>query len=181
MAFADVHIRADGCHVASGLTDTLEDEREFEKAMGRLSAHRRAKVQAFRFPKDRRLSLLAGLLLDELLADCGLREQDMRFGEADGGKPVFADRPDLHFSLAHSERRAVAALARTPVGVDVEFLPSFPHDIAEPYSWTEMESVGKLLGCGVGGFVDGKNYCRPEGVTIEHVALDDYLVCIARR
>ena len=180
MPFADVHIRRDGCHIVTGWTSALEDEREFEAAMGRVSAHRRAKVQAYRFPKDRRLSLLAGLLLDELLDDCGLREQDMDYREGEGGKPLFANRPDLHFSLAHSERLAVAALAQAPIGVDVEYLPSFPHDIAEPFSWTEMESVGKLLGCGVGRFVDGEAYRRPNKTMVEHISLGDYLVCIAR-
>ena len=181
MAYVDAHVRADGCHVVIGRTDALADAREFETAMGRVSAHRRAKVCAYRFAKDRRLSLLAGLLLDELLGDCGLRERDMDYGEGESGKPVFANHPALHFSLAHSECMAVAALSRVPVGVDVEYLPSFPYDVAEPYLWTEMESVGKLIGCGVGGFVDVKRYRRPDAVTIEHILLGDYLVCIARR
>ena len=181
MAYADAHIRKDGCHVIAGTTDALEDAREFEAATGMVSAHRRDKVRAYRFAKDRRLSLLSGLLLDELLSERGLRERDMDYREGQGGKPLFANRPDLHFSLAHGERMAVAALADAPIGVDVEYLPTFPHDIAEPYAWTEMESVGKLLGCGVGGFVDGQNYCRPDKTTVEHVLLDDYLVCIARQ
>lgn len=181
MAYADMHIRTDGCHVAVGRTDALADGQAFEEALARVSAWRRAKAQAFRFAKDRRLSLLAGLLLDELLADYGLREQDMAFGEGDRGKPVFQNRPELHFSLAHSQDMAVAALARMPVGVDVEHLAAFPRDLAEPFLWTEMESVGKLLGCGMGDFVDGGDYRRPADVAIEHIELGDYLVCIARR
>lgn len=179
MAYATARIRANGCLVAAGRTNALEDEREFGAAMERVSAHRRAKVRAYRFRKDQALSLMAGLLLDELLAGFGLRERDMRFEEAQGGKPVFANRPDLHFSLAHSERMAVAALSRVPVGVDVERLVGFPHDVAEPYLWTEMESVGKLIGCGVGAFVDSGDYRRPAHVEVEHFPLDDYLVCLA--
>lgn len=181
MAYAEVHIRKGGCHIVAGMTDALEEAREFETAMGMVSAHRRDKVQAYRFAKDRRLSLLSGLLLDELLDECGMRERDMNYEEGEGGKPLFANMPDLHFSLAHGERMAVAALAHEPIGVDVEYLPTFPRDIAEPYSWTEMESVGKLLGCGVGKFVDGERYCRPDKTTVEHILLDDYLICIARQ
>ena len=181
MTYAAVHIRRSGCHIVAGQTHALENAGEFEAAMGKVSAHRRAKVQSFRFAKDQRLSLLAGLLLDELLADCSLRERDMVYEVENGGKPVFANRPDLHFSLAHSEHMAVAALALAPVGIDVEYLPTFPHDVAEPFLWTEMESVGKLLGCGVGGFVDGESYCRPDKTTVEHILLDDYLICIARQ
>ncbi len=168
-----------GCRVIAGLTDALADERRFAEALERVSASRRQKVQSYRFAKDRRLSLLAGLLLDELLGDVGLCERDMAYAQGEGGKPVFANRPDLHFSLAHAERMAVAALSGAPVGVDVEYLPTFPHDVAEPYAWTEMESVGKLYGSGVGAFVDGEAYSRPAGVTLEHIPLGDYLVCIA--
>ena len=95
------------------------------------------------------------------------------------GKPTFVDHADLHFSLAHSTGMAVGALADVPIGVDVEHLPSFPYDIAEPFSWTEMESVGKLIGCGVGTFVDSGFYERPDGVVVEHFELGDHLVCIA--
>ena len=181
MTYADVHIRRNGCHVVAGQTHALEDAREFDAALDKVSAHRRAKVRSYRFAKDQRLSLLAGLLLDELLADCGLRERDMVYGEGEGGKPEFTNRPDLHFSLAHSEHMAVAALALAPVGVDVEYSPTFPRDIAEPFLWTEMESVGKLLGCGVGEFVDSAEYHRPSETLVEHVSIDDYLICIARR
>lgn len=180
MTYADVHIRTDGCHIVVGQTNTLENEQEFEAALGEVSSQRRAKAKAYRFPKDQRLSLLAGLLLDELLGDYDLRERDMLFGEGEGGKPVFENRPDLHFSLAHSERMAVAALAHAPIGVDVEYLPAFPRDVAEPFLWTEMESVGKLFGCGVGRYVDGEAYRRPAKATVEHITLGEYLVCIAR-
>ena len=181
MAYADVHIRTGGCHVVAGQTSALESEQEFEAALGGVSSQRRAKVRAYRFSKDQRLSLLAGLLLDELLGDYDLRERNMLFGEGEGGKPVFENRPDLHFSLAHSERMAVAALARAPIGIDVEYLPAFPRDVAEPFLWTEMESVGKLLGCGMGRYVDGEAYCRPAKTIVEHITLGDYLVCIARQ
>ena len=82
---------------------------------------------------------------------------------------------------AHSAGMAVGALSDKPIGVDVEYLSSFPYDIAEPYAWTEMESVGKLLGCGVGTFVDSGIYERPADVTVEHFKLGDHLVCIARQ
>ncbi|MEU7114572.1 4'-phosphopantetheinyl transferase superfamily protein [Streptomyces sp. NPDC046182] len=39
-----------------------------------------------------------------------------------GGRPAL-HRPDLHFSLSHSDDLALYAFARTPVGVDVEASP----------------------------------------------------------
>ncbi len=152
----------------------------FDAALSLVSSYRREKALAFRFEKDRRTSLLAGLLLDELLADCGLRERDMIYEVGEFGKPMLAGHKNLHFSLAHSAGMAVGALSSVPIGVDVERLPDFPRDVAEPYDWTEMESVGKLLGCGVGTFVDSGSYERPANVVVEHFALGDYLVCVAR-
>ena len=175
----ELDIQRGGLRMVAAAIDVFDGEVAFDEALAQVSGHRRAKALAYRFEPDRQLSVLAGLLLDELLADYGLRERDMTYREGEQGKPTFADRADLHFSLAHSKQMAVAALAGVPVGVDVEYLPGFPRDIAEPYEWTEMESVGKLLGCGVGSFVDGATFHIPDGVTVAHTVLDDYLVCIA--
>ena len=170
-----------GCRCLAASTDEVASNQAFECGLDRVSAHRRRKALSYRFAKDRRTSLLAGLLLDELLGDYGLRERDMTYVEGELGKPLFAERPRLHFSLAHSENMAVASLSLVPVGADIEHLPSFPHEVAEPYSWTEMESVGKLLGCGVGTFIDSGEYRRPESVALEHVQIGEYLICIARQ
>ena len=161
--------------------DQIAASEAFDAALPLVSDHRRDKALSFRFEKDQRTSLLAGLVLDELLSERGLRERDMIYEIGELGKPTFADYKDLHFSLAHSAGMAVGALSDKPIGVDVEYLPSFPYDIAEPYAWTEMESVGKLLGCGVGTFVDSGIYERPADVTVEHFKLGDHLVCIARQ
>ena len=43
-----------------------------------------------------------------------------RIGVDELGKPFFPDHPDTHFSLSHTAGAAAAALADTPVGVDIE-------------------------------------------------------------
>ena len=172
--------RGPGWRLIAADDDQLSSPAAFDAALQLVSGYRRKKALAFRFEKDRRTSLLAGLLLDELLADCGLRERDMTYEVGEFGKPTLVGFENLHFSLAHSTGMAAGALSNAPIGVDVERLPGFPHNVAEPYEWTEMESVGKLLGCGVGTFVDSGNYERPANVSVEHFALGDYLVCIAR-
>ena len=169
-----------GCRAIGAFVDVLKEPGALEGAWAGASDYRRAKASSFRFEKDRHLSLLAGVLLDELLRERGLRELDMDYAESENGKPSFVGVPELFFSLAHSGRMAVAALSDFPVGIDVEHLPSFPRDIAEPYLWCEMEAVGKLLGCGVGVYVDGAAYCRPDGITVRHIPTGDYLVCLAQ-
>lgn len=175
----ELDIRGDGYRVVAARADSFEDEAAFDAALTTMSEYRRGKVESYRFAKDRRLSLLVGVLLDELLRDLGLRERDMLYGETANGKPVFANHGDLHFNLAHSGNMAIAALSTSPIGVDVEHLPTFAYDVAEPYEWTKMESVGKLLGCGVGAFVDGAAFSVPDGVSVQHVELGDHLACIA--
>ena len=170
-----------GARVVGAMTDALELPGASERALRDVSHYRREKAQAFRFGRDRDLSLLAGLLLDVLLQEHGLRERDRLYYVNEHGKPFFADCPALQFSLAHSGRMALAALCDRPVGVDVEHLPTFPYDIADPRDWTEMESVGKALGTGIGSFVDAGRFVVPRDFRIMHIDCDGYLVCIAQR
>ena len=144
-----------------------------------LSPSRRGKALSYRFDKDRELSVLSSVLLDRLLCRRGLREKNMAYMVGDLGKPSFEGYPDLHFSIAHSGTMAAAMLGDVPVGADVEHLPDFPRDLADPVQWTEMECVGKLLGCGVGCYVDGKDFDKPDCVKTRHIPLEDYLLCAA--
>lgn len=173
--------RWNGCRIVGALVHRLVLPNAYEAALASVSSWRQRKAQSYRFRRDRCTSLLAGLLLDKLLRERGLRERDRSYVAGEQGKPAFSDCSELHFNVAHSGDMAVVALSAHPVGIDVESLSDFPYEVAEPYAWTEMESVGKLLGCGIGTFVDGAGYRRPEGVVVKHIMLDGYLVCVARR
>ena len=81
----DLDMREHGCRLVAAHVDELGDSRAFDEALPLVSEHRRAKARSFRFAKDQRLSLLAGLLLDELLHDWGLSERDMVYAEVEGG------------------------------------------------------------------------------------------------
>lgn len=59
--------------------------------------------------------LLASLLKD--FADIGSLPRIVC--DADG-KPRFADLPDIHFNLSHCDDAVMAAVARIPVGCDIE-------------------------------------------------------------
>lgn len=175
----------DGCRVVGAFTDVLSKAEVFDYALEAVSESRKRKALSYRFERDQHLSLLAGLLLDMLLGDYELCERDMSYSENEHGKPSFVNRPYLFFSLAHSGNMAVAALAAHPVGVDVEYLDTFSYDLADPFEWTTMESVGKAIGVGVGAYVDSGEFSIPDGFEIEHHKLDSdnghYLVCIAQR
>ncbi|MFD7450275.1 4'-phosphopantetheinyl transferase family protein [Kitasatospora sp. NPDC059827] len=57
-------------------------------------------------------------------ARLGRPPERLRFTRGRWGKPAVADAPGLHFSLSHSGELALLAVARRPVGVDLELLRS---------------------------------------------------------
>ena len=87
---------------------------------GRLSEARQEKIEKLRYAADRRLSLGAGLLLDQGLKRFGLRERTEAFGTVENGKPCLLHHPEIQFNLSHSGSMVMAAFASCPVGCDVE-------------------------------------------------------------
>lgn len=124
---------------------------------------RRKKTLAYTRDLDRRLSVIAGLLLrvatgaDEAAVVC-----------AAGGKPQFADQRLPRFNLSHCDK-AVACVTATAsdVGVDVETYESYNEEVAEAVMdgneieavagspqafaalWTRKESYLKYIGAGL--------------------------------
>lgn len=67
------------------------------------------------------LCLAAGLVTDIGLQSYGLREKDMKYGFVGRGKPVFLNRPEIHFNISHSGHYAVAAFSEEfDPGIDIE-------------------------------------------------------------
>lgn len=88
----------------------------------------RQRLAAYRREEDRERFLVGCALAKTVLADyTGQRPADVRFDRACGecgqphGKPVFKGG-DLEHSVSHSGDLVVVAVARAPVGVDVEQL-----------------------------------------------------------
>ncbi len=98
---------------------TLTKEQE-QDLKSRLSLKRLEKINRLRFDADRRLSLGAGLLLDQGLRRFGLREQTEVFGTVENGKPCLLHHPKIQFNLSHSGNMVMAAFSSCPVGCDVE-------------------------------------------------------------
>ena len=147
----------------------LTDPVRFDCGLAALPwAERREKVMRFRFGKDRRLCLGAGLLAACLLRKAGA--EDLTLVCSENGKPALAAYPGIHFNLSHSGTLAVCAVSDKPVGVDTEALTPFLPDVAalcfQPREiawlecqpdrdlaftrlWTRKESWLKYLGTGL--------------------------------
>jgi phosphopantetheinyl transferase len=127
----------------------------------------------------------------------GRRREQLVITVSELGKPLLADMPDLHVSVAHTARAVVTAVCSgAAVGVDIEpALPTVPHPrrlaerlfakaevaslrdmpdaaIADWFSsaWIIKEAVGKALGVGmVPAFSGAVVESRAEGVALASV------------
>ena len=111
----------------------LEDERLYALALAAASPERREKALRFRFPKDRRLSLGAELLLRKALRELGIEQRELSYTYGENGKPFLSGLPGLHFNLSHSGDRVICAVAGSEAGCDIEQMRDVDLKIARRY------------------------------------------------
>ncbi len=150
-------------------TAQLDNDEIFSYWYNKMPAYRRKKIDSFRFVKDKKLSLGAGILLYKGIKRAGLTEPEIVFNKNE--KPFLFGEPDIHFNLSHSGQIAVCAFSDTQVGVDAEITQHFENEIVKHiYSqdeinyvnshpsdndtlytllWTIKESVMKYFGTGL--------------------------------
>jgi len=108
------------CQVRVANVEPLGANGALDDALKMLSHERREMAMRYRFERGKWLSAGAGLLLDCMLQEHGLREHDMQYAKGEHGKPYFQNYPQLHFNLSHSGTLVACALGNAPVGVDVQ-------------------------------------------------------------
>jgi 4'-phosphopantetheinyl transferase len=114
-------------------TDRLNDDDCFWDSYHSLSPLRQKKIDAFINRKDRNLSLAAGLLLQVGLAEYGLHEKELLYERGANGKPFIPKRPDIHFSISHSETAALCSFSDCQVGADIEKITAIDLEIAKHF------------------------------------------------
>ena len=110
-----------------------------DEALTLVSEQRRKEAMRYRQEHDRRLSLAVYMLLCEALrTEYGVTTKpEFVFGHH--GKPLLADRPDIHFNLSHCRRAALCVTSNEPVGCDVEMFPDeLDMDVCR-YCFNEIE------------------------------------------
>lgn len=112
----------DGCKVKVASVEPLQAAGALNEAMKLLSPQRREKTMRYRFERGKWLSAGAGLLLDQMLREHGLREHDVQYIVGDHGKPALAGHANVHFNISHSGMLVACAVGDRPVGVDVQTL-----------------------------------------------------------
>ena len=117
-------------------TGKFDSQELYEEAYNRVSSQRRQKVDALRFPEDKRLCLAAGYLLEEGLQELGVETPDLRYGPYQ--KPYLNQAEGLYFSLSHSGTYSVCAFFDREIGVDIEKIAPLSHKLVR-YVCTDEE------------------------------------------
>ena len=155
-------------HLYATDTRNLPDPKEDSALLEQLRAERKCRIMKYLKAEDRKRSLGAGLLLNEILPRYGVSPSGIRVG-ADG-KPVVEG---IFFNLSHSDNLVICATAEKEVGCDVEKIAKAPEGVAERFFhpseaeyvkagmgeerdhrffriWTMKESYIKMTGEGMG-------------------------------
>ena len=127
-------------------TDTkpLENPETFERIFEALPGYRREKIEKLKLGRDRNLSAAAGFLLMRAAEDAGLDACE-KIETNVYGKPFFAGRPDIDFSLSHSGEMALCAIADVPVGCDIEKTGRNRMAVAERFFTPEEKEILKSV------------------------------------
>lgn len=86
----------------------------------KVSNKRKAKIDSFRFEKDKKLSCGVELLLLKSLNDIGIKNPIFKLDK--NNKPYLANYNNIYFNLSHSEDMIACGISDTPLGVDIEYI-----------------------------------------------------------
>lgn len=144
-------------------------EQFLRKCIEVLPQERKTKAMRYRFPIDRKMSVISYLLLLYALREnYGITNPQIAYGT--NGKPYLIDRPDIHFNISHCPKGCICAVSDRGIGVDIQDIRPFSWDIARRVCcenelrllqdnkdksrmftriWTMKESYGKMTGEGI--------------------------------
>ncbi len=155
-----------------------------EALLAFVSEERQKRILAYRFPKEKKQSLYAALLLPYACTE----QYGIPFEETDPlwpekGKPVLQSHPEISFSLSHSGDCAAAAVSDEEVGMDTEVIRNAPMktlkrvfteqeegrirqaenpDLEFFRLWTRKEAYGKYLSTGLSSEVLRSDLLLPQ-------------------
>jgi 4'-phosphopantetheinyl transferase len=106
-----------------------------------LSMDERRRAARFRFERDRNRFVASHVFLRRVLASyADANPAGLEFTVSGCGKPALTAYDDLHFNLSHAGDLAVCAVARSPVGIDIETVrPIADRDAMASRYFTERE------------------------------------------
>lgn len=158
-------------------TQALEDAETFSRLYKTVPKYRQKKIDSYKTDKEKRLSLGVGLLLTKALKENEIDESLLELSHKDNGRPYFKERPDIFFSLSHSEERVMCSISNQPIGCDVEIIKENADE--DVVNWTKMECYAKASDTNMMDLINGKNFYSKD-YSFKEIEMNDgyrYIVC----
>lgn len=115
----------------------------FNELYQKSSLERKKKADRLSAVQDKKLSLLAGFLLDYALKSQGVIQYEIAYNEY--GKPYLSDN-SLFFNLSHSGDYCICTLSNKEVGCDVQVIKTVNLSLAKRYfAKSEFEYLANIL------------------------------------
>lgn len=106
-----------------------------------LSDSERSRAERYHFVKDKNRFIICRTLLKFLLAEhIGLDIDKILIDVDSNKKPYISSHPSVFFNVSHSGDYAIIAIAKSPVGVDVEYVnTNFDYEEILPTTFNHLE------------------------------------------
>lgn len=119
-------------------------EEEYQKWYNLMSAEKKARVDRFRQPDDKKRTVAGEMLARKAIAQwCRVEADSIKFDTAEHGKP-FAVGLNVEFNISHSGDIVVCAVSDQPVGIDIELIR--PVDLRTAKHFCTPEDLKYLFG-----------------------------------
>lgn len=172
------------------------DENKISEYLDFLTTDRRQKAIRYKNVNDKKLSIVAYLLLKYAMkAEFGIIDE-FEFAYGDKGKPYFKDYPNIFFNFSHCKCGVACVLAEYEVGIDIQDIIPFDWNLAKRVCcneeieelllskdkkrgfckiWTSKEAYFKMLGKGITMKISDVNTLDIPKFTFEK---NDYFITI---
>lgn len=117
-----------------GYIDDISDN-QYESIYANLTPSRKERIDKYKKQDDRKRSLMATYLLNQLLLQTG--NDHLEINSDSSGKPYVKDE-GLFISISHSEKAVACALSDRKIGIDIEKIKPVTPGLIE-YVCTEKE------------------------------------------
>ena len=110
-----------------------------------LTPYERDRANRYHFSKDKNRFIICRSLLKVLLAEhLGLQVEKICIDIDANKKPYLASHPSVYFNVTHAGDYALIAIAKTPVGIDIEYINKsfdFTEILSSVFSDTEINHI----------------------------------------
>lgn len=100
----------------------LDDNSVLNKALICIPEYYKNKYENSRLIENKKLELLAGLLLYEAVKSIDIDFNDWKIEKDELGKPYFPNKRDLFFNVSHSKEEVLVCVSDKNIGCDIELI-----------------------------------------------------------